>query len=308
MKKLALFAILTYLSTGFMSAQTIPNGGFEDWTANTTGTYAYEMPDFWKTTDSISLAASLGTIHSAIKEGSEIHGGSYAIKLIGWLALGSPVPGAASNGDIDITTQTIIKGTPDTVRHRVLNGFYRYIPIGGDNCYIIATLLKWNSTTSQRDTIAFGQFTTNTASGGLGYSPFTIDMAYNDWTQNPDTMVILLTTSPLLIGSGNFGTVLYVDDLSFTGVVGINGPESIINTVDVYPSPASSMINIHVDLKKIKPLQFNIYDLSGKHIFSDVLEPNDTRVNISQYPAGNYRLNIMDGSTNIYSTTFMISR
>ncbi|HNS11480.1 MAG TPA: T9SS type A sorting domain-containing protein [Bacteroidia bacterium] len=308
MKKITLLTILTFLSISFTNAQVIPNGGFENWTANTTGTYAYEMPDFWKTTDSVSLAFTAGLMHSAVKESSEIHGGSYALKLMAWTAVGSSVPGAASNGDIDVATQTIIKGTPDTVRHRVLNGFYRYIPAGSDDCFIIATLVKWNTLTNMRDTIAYGQFTTNTASGGTGYSPFTIEMSYNDWTQNPDTMVILITTEQLQIGSGTLGTVLYVDDLSFTGVVGIDSPESLINSVDVYPSPAASMINIRVDLRQAKTLQFNIYDIRGRHVYSDVLEPNDTRVNISQFPAGNYRLNIMDGNTKLYSAPFVISR
>ena len=41
-------------------AQDVPNGGFEDWATFTgsgkTGSYNYDLPDFWKTTDSVSMA------------------------------------------------------------------------------------------------------------------------------------------------------------------------------------------------------------------------------------------------------------
>jgi len=308
MKKILLICLSLFISANLLRAQTVPNGGFEDWTANTGGTYAYELPDQWKTTDSASLALTGGVFHSAVKEGSLTHGGSYALKLIGWTTIFGNAPGAASNGDIDITTLSIIKGSADTVRHRTLNGFYIFTPVGGDTCHIIATLVKWNSTTNMRDTIATGEFSTNDATGATAYSPFSVDFNYVNWTDNPDTMVVLILTSRLNIPSGNPGTVLYVDDLSFTGVVGIDDISSNINSVKLYPSPASSTMTIKVDLKQTRPLHFAIYDITGKHVFSDVIEPNETRVDVSNFAAGNYSLHLMDGSKKAYSTSFIISR
>ncbi len=307
MKNSLLISLFIILSCGGISAQTVPNGGFENWTSVTTGTYPFETPDFWKTTDSISLAASLGFVHSVVKEATEVHGGNYALKLTGWSALGSPVPAAASNGDIDIATLSIVKGTPDTVRHAKLNGHFKYIPIGSDTCDVMVSMLKWNSLTNSRDTIGYGKFSTNSATSGTNYSPFEITLDYSS-TDKPDTMVILILTSPLLIGSGHVGTTLYIDDLSFTGVVGIDEVESIINTVELYPSPASSMITIRVDLKKPTPLVYSIYDLQGKYVVSEVLEPFETRVDVSQLPAGNYTLNLMDGTRRAYFTSFLIAR
>lgn len=310
MKKLFIVCLSLFLSANLLTAQTVPNGGFEDWTANTSGTYAYELPDQWKTTDSASLAVTGGIVHSAIKETSLVHGGSYAIKLIGWPTPfpNSNAPGAASNGDIDISTLSIIKGTPDTVRHQKLNGFYIFTPVGGDTCHVIATLVKWNSTTNMRDTIAIGEFSTNDATGTTAYSPFSVDFNYMNWTDNPDTMVVLLLTSRLNVPSGNPGTTLYVDDLSFTGVVGIDDITSNINSVKLYPSPASSIMTIKVDLKQARNLHYAIYDISGKHIFSDVIEPNETRLDVSNFAPGNYSLHLMDGSKKAYSTGFIINR
>lgn len=307
MKKTLLVLLTIILWGAVVSAQTVPNGGFENWTASTTGTYAYELPDSWKTTDSASLAFTFGFSHSAEKD-TFTHGGDYALKLTGWITSLGTVPAAASNGDIDILTLSIIKGSPDTVRHAKLNGFYSYAPVGGDTCYIIVSLMKWNTATSSRDTIGYGQFTANSATPGPGYAPFTVNLAYNSWTEYPDTMVILLLTSPLAIGSGHAGTILYIDDLSFTGVVGIDEVQSNINSVDLFPSPASSTITIRVDLKKTTPLHFNIYDIRGKHVFSDVLEPNETSVDVSHFPVGNYKFQLMDGSKQVYSSSFMINR
>ena len=308
MKKSLLTFIIFTFCTAFVNAQNVPNGSFEDWTPVTTGTYAYELPNSWKTTDSASLALTSGVFHSAVKENTILHDGAFALKLSGWATIFGNAPGAASNGDIDITTLSIIKGTPDTVRHGKLNGFYSFAPLGGDRCFVIATLVKWNSTTNSRDTIAYGEFSTTDPTPAAAYSPFTIEMNYNSWTEHPDTMIILLLTSPLNIPSGTSGTTLYIDGLSFTGVVGINEIASNINSVQLYPSPATSIMTIRVDLKKARPLHYNIYDIRGKHIFSDALEPNETRVDVSNFPPGNYSLNIMDGSEKAYSTTFIINR
>ncbi len=159
-----------------------------------------------------------------------------------------------------------------------------------------------------RDTIGYGEYSASTATSGTNYSPFTINFAYNSWTLFPDTMLILATTSPLAIGSAHAGTVLFIDNLSFTGVVGIDEIASNINSVQVYPSPASSLMTIRVDLKKSTPLVYSIYNLQGKHILSDVLEPYETHVDVSQFPAGNYTLRLKEGTQTAYSTNFMISR
>ena len=308
MKKILFAFLLFCISSSITSAQTVPNGGFEDWTANTTGTYAYELPDQWKTTDSASLALTSGLFHSAVKESSLTHGGSYSLKLIGWATIFGNAPGAASNGDIDITTLSIIKGSADTVRHQKLNGFYIFSPVGGDTCHIIATLVKWNNSTNMRDTIATGAFSTNDATGTTAFSPFSVNFNYSNWTDNPDTMVVLILTSRLNVPSGNPGTSLYVDDLSFTGVVGIDEIASNINSVKLFPSPASSTMTIRVDLKQAQNLQYTIYDIAGKHVFSDVLEPYETRVDVSKFPPGNYSLHLKDGTKTAYSTSFIINR
>jgi len=307
MKKLILTSLLFLFFVSGTFAQAIPNGSFENWTTYTSGSYVFETPDGWKTTDSITLAASAGFMHSAVKESAEVHSGNFALKLIGWTALGSPVPGAASNGDIDIGTLSIVKGTPDTVRHAKLLGQYRFEPIGGDTCYIMVAMMKRNSITNQRDTIGFGQFTASTASGGTGYSPFEIILNYNS-TEKPDSMLIVLLTSPLRIGSGHVNTVLYVDNLSFNGVVGIDEIETNINSVELYPSPASTQMTIRVDLKKPVALIYSVHDVKGKHVISDVLEPYETSVNVSGLPAGNYTLNLLQGNARVYSTNFMINR
>jgi hypothetical protein len=311
MKKLFLVVFSILLSGNYIFAQTIPNAGFEAWTTYNVGAVTYSFPDFWKTTDSISSSLPIGPSHSVVQETAEVNSGSSAMKLIGWTAVTTPAPGAASNGDIDASdlgNLKIIKGTPDTTRHRQLNGFYKYSPVGGDECSVIVTLVKWNSTTNSRDTIAYGEFKTSTATTGAGYSPFSVAMEYNSWTQNPDTMVILILTSPLAIGSGHVGTTLYIDDLEFVGVVGVEEVQSNINSVNIYPSPASTSMTIRVDLKKPTLLHYTIYDIRGKHVFSDVLEPYETRIDVSAFAPGNYNLFLMNGSKKEYSTNFMINR
>lgn len=312
MKTTSLFFALCFGLTVAVQAQNVPNGNFENWTTYTgsssAGPFSYELPDGWKTTDSISMAFTFGFTHSVVKESSEIQSGSFAMKLTGWSALGSPAPAAASNGDIDISTLTIVKGTPDTVRHATLNGHYRFAPVGGDTCYIMVSLLKWNTTSNQRDTIAYGQFQTDQATSGTVYSPFEVTLGYRS-AINPDTMVMLITTSPLMLGSGHAGTVMYVDNIFFSGVVGIDEVSSIFKDIRVYPTPAKEVLHIRAELKSPAQITYRIYDLNGRIMTSDLLEPLETAVDIRQFPAGNYSLQLTDDSNNkLYSTQFPVIR
>lgn len=307
MKKiLYLLSALLCLSGINAFSQGIPNSGFEDWstfTGNSSlGTFTYDLPNNWKTTDSVSYA--FGITHSAVKETSIVHSGSAAIKLSGWSFLGNAAPGAASNGDIDVTTVSIIKGTPDTVRHARMLGYYQFSPVGGDTCFMYCAMMKYNTVTGLRDTIGFGMFSTTSAAGS--YTPFQADISYAS-SATPDSMLILLTTSPLKLGSGHVGTTLYVDDLSFAGVVGVEELSGLIKNVDLYPSPASSVLNIRTELSRAATLTYRIFDSTGKFVSSDLLENGITTVDIRNLENGNYYLQLYtEKNERVYSSLFPV--
>src|SRR5437588_3176387 len=122
MKYLLLLIIIFSFSIQ-SKGQNVPNGDFENWTSYGSGIDIYEKPDYWQTTDSFSI---LQGMHSVTKDSlaADVHSGSYAMRLTPFTYAIFTIPGVASNGTINPTTLTIIGGTPDTVRHAMLSGWY----------------------------------------------------------------------------------------------------------------------------------------------------------------------------------------
>jgi len=296
MKKSILFLIVTYLVSFELKAQNVPNGGFENWTSFG----LYEMPDSWQTTDSISLTQ--GT-HSVTKETVNIHSGTYAMKLTPFTYI-LTIPGTASNGHINYSTLAIEGGTPDTVRHAKLDGWYQFAPVSNDSCTILVTLYKWNSSTSMRDVVGGGAFCTQTAAAT--YTPFEITLDYAS-SSTPDSVLIVVYSSAL--GGSHMGTVLYVDDLSFSGIAGVNELPASVQSIHVYPVPAGNELNVDLALSKKVRSSFVITDVSGRKMISHAMNQSKEKIDISALASGNYFYNLVDdGGNNLSTGKFTVSR
>jgi hypothetical protein len=306
MKKLILlfFVILSYSIKS--NAQNVPNGDFETWLSFGSGLTAYNRPDLWQTTDSFSTYLVTGPQHSVTWETSSVYHGTSAMKLTPFThPLGFTVPGAASNGQINTTTIQIIGGTPDVVRHQTLSGWYQYSPVGGDVSSISVALFKRNGAT--RDTVAKGVFTPSAAVAT--YTQFQINLTYLS-AIDPDSMLITIYGGPVALGAAHTGTVLLVDSLNFSGVVsGVNDIPAVLNSVRVYPVPASNDLTVSVDLKKNIQASFEIVDLNGKRVLIHNMNSNEEKIDISELNNGNYFYNLLDEKANkLSSGKFSVSK
>lgn len=273
----------------------VPNGGFESWT----GFGLYEMPDAWKTTDSLSM--SVGT-PSATKETTDMHGGLYALKLTPFFFVFTNIPGAASNGVINTTTFQIIGGSPDTVRHAKLSGWYKYAPVSGDSCTISVTMYKRNGAT--RDVIGSGIFGTSAATSA--YTPFDVNMNYSS-INTPDSVLISIFSSAM--GSAHLGTTLLIDDLAFSGFVGIHEIPGVVNSLNTFPNPAQNELNVSVDLQKNIRTRFEISDLNGRKVSSFEMKSLNEKFDVSFLVSGNYFYRLADENGNtLGSGKFSISK
>ncbi len=66
------------------------------------------------------------------------------------------------------------------------------------------------------------------------------------------------------------------------------------STIEVYPNPASSYINIDVNADQVSTYQFKLYDMNGRVVKDE--SPNSSsyyRINIEDIPAGVYLLEII---------------
>jgi hypothetical protein len=296
MKLFLLPAVFIFCCLVNSNAQNMPNGGFENWTSFG----FYEQPDSWNTTDSVSLTQGS---HSATKETSDIHGGLYALRLFPFNSIIGTIPGVASNGRLNTATLTFIGGTIDTVRHQTLNGWYKYSPVSNDSCTVNVSLFKWNGPT--KIIIATGVFGTSAATSV--YTPFSITLNYAT-TDRPDSMLVSVYSSAL--GASHIGTVLLVDDFSFSGVVsGINDPSASVQSIHVYPVPAVNTLSVRLDMQRYLHTSFEISDLTGKRVLEHQMNSLSEDIDIHELSNGNYLYHLLDENGNRLSTgKFSISR
>jgi hypothetical protein len=305
MKNILLIAFL-FLTGIFGSIAQVPNGSFENWISYS-GTsiigfpFSGEYPTGWQTSD--SLFQYVSAPHSAVREGTDKCDQLFSIKLTSVTALGTTGPGTATNGVVESPT-LIDKGTPDTTRYQELSGCYKYTPSGSDHGIISAYLLKWNTSTSLRDTVATAILTTNATTG---VTNFQTDFIYRE-IYKPDTMLIILLSSPG-IGNAVDGSTLIVDKVALSGWVGINEANSQIKSVRLFPFPASSQLTVDVDLAHAIRMNYEIMDIAGKKITTDKMQSTTQKIDVSQLAPGNYFITLRDDNgKQLYSGKFSVAR
>lgn len=194
MKKSLLFISMLMAGATSIVAQTIPNAGFESYTAG--------LPTSWGTLKNL-LAGSYAKASAA----GDFNSGLYAIQLVTTNSGGNIYPGIAASKSTATLSGVSAGGFPCTSRPTSLEGFVKYIPTGSDTAIVSVIFTKWNGTS--RDTIGSGLLEIT-----IGYStfgPISAPITFTNF-QNPDTCQIILASSD---ATGVVGSSLYVDDLSF---------------------------------------------------------------------------------------------
>jgi len=305
MKK-ALFLLFVFCAT-VVRAQLIPNPGFENWAA-TSGTnlltvpFTGQRPLEWNTTDSI-IQRFTGPI--SVYAGTDAYSGDSCIHLKTVLVAiaGYKVPGIASNGTLTFIQSPlsfqISGGTPDTSRSRKLIGQYKFSTTGTtDSAKVTVYKLRTDAGTGTQQLIASGVKYFTAADVTSAYTSFEIQLNYQNWTDQPDTCLIILQsgqaegdikTLPVTVG-----TELVIDDLSFTGFVGIEEAPERLTSFDVYPSPASDRLDVAVEAKDASErFNYRILDVAGKKLLEGQLQQGTDRLDVSSLAAGAYFLQLV---------------
>ncbi|MFM2206959.1 MAG: hypothetical protein RL213_934 [Bacteroidota bacterium] len=316
-----LVVLVSFLVVCSSSAQ-ISNGSFEQWRPYAPGSLLGGVPDGWTTSDSLSQSYSGGP--SAF-QGADPHDGSSSIHLkstqITVFIFSLTVPGVATNGNLtgNFTSTSpglrIDKGVPDNVRSRKLLGYYKYAPQGQDSAHVTVLKWKYDAVNQRRDTIAFGQLAlTGQVSS---YQPFEVVLVYRDFANQPDSSIIILNSghlplTPVLSNPAVVqGTEFIVDELSFSGVVGIDElDQAILSSVRLFPTPASDFLNVEV--AAVNPsLRFTcvLTDITGRIMFEKTINQGSERLDVSALPAGNYLMQLLDEDRRIVAARkFSVAR
>ncbi len=276
---LALAFILVFT---IAKSQTIPNSGFEDWTSMGT----YNNPNSWSTLNDMTAAAGTFT---CVKGTPGVAGSSY-VKLVSQSVPGIGIAsGIAVCGTVDWITLQPTSGFPFSGRPQSLNGQWQYMASGADQGFIGVALTQWNNTTMIRDTVAFAYSPLTGMS--MMWANFSIPLTYLTGG-DPDSCIIALSASCANGTAAAANSYLYVDDLSFAGVVaGIN--EIGMSAITISPNPASDVLAVDLSSINEKVTSIEIFNIEGRLMKSEnpVSSKNITIV-IDDLPKGNYVLKI----------------
>jgi hypothetical protein len=261
MKK-SLLSILSALFTTLVFAQ-IPNGDFETWTNQG----SYSDPNGWVTTNALS---QLGNPKSVFQS-SDAHSGLSACE-VEVVKITTKFPGVFIpdyTGSLFTGNQVGLSynyGFPYTGKPTKLGFWYKYNARNGDTATVVVATTRWNSSTSQRDTIAVGYGLMKDSVGV--YTKNEIMLYVFDSINSPDSAVIIISASTIF--ATHEGAKLILDDLAFEGGnVGLNTVASNY-AFEVYPNPASKGgVNIVLD-NVTKDATIVITDVNGKIVFKEI--------------------------------------
>lgn len=205
MKKLILF-IVPFVFFYKLNAQTVPNGGFENWATE----YYFDEPNFGLTSN---LQSYYSTFTGNVQKSSDAYAGSYAARLVTVSNNTDTIPGLIFLGTPN--GPNLQGGIPINVRPDSLKCYAKFNIQPNDTAYIV---------------IAFKKFGISTPVGGVqlvftgvqnNYQAYTAAINWVDATTVPDSLVGFFSSSSINAQYPPVpGSELLLDNIGFTGVVG----------------------------------------------------------------------------------------
>ena len=271
-----------------LSAQNIPNAGFESWligqviletedwrssnfyTFNQFGIYSVN-PDFVDVTEGFASARLSTSILDTL--------GPFAAYLVS----GSPVMDQIT-GEVDIMSG----GTPFPYRPTKMIGKYKYESDSPfeDFGQAHVILKKYNNATGERDTIGYGQNVLLNPT--TGFQTFEVAIQYMVPDVTPDSVIVILySTNP---NAPNTGAELWVDDLSFEIITNVSEMDEVLD-VKIFPNPFREFIKI--EIVTLEKGHLDLVDINGRKVSSEILNVGSQVIEIETeaLSAGSYFIN-----------------
>jgi hypothetical protein len=204
MKK-KLLSIFAFLTAGLAFGQTIPNGGFENWT-----TTQYEEPTGFQTSNSKNNGPQ--NPGNVIKT-TDAHHGQYAIQLNTVLIGGDTSFAYFANGDPGQNPPQ--GGIPYAQKPTGIRFYYKSNIVGTDSAIVLVMFKKAGA--------SIGNYFYKIGASQSSYTLFSQSFSL---TTTPDSVVFGMASSNAFNSKGIPGNMFQVDSISFTGVTqpaGFNG-------------------------------------------------------------------------------------
>jgi hypothetical protein len=248
---------------------------------------------------------------SVFKDSTTVHSGSYSCKIVsvkltntsyGYLQPYYPhdTVGIILLGQISGTTFNL--GAPFTHRLTSLSFWYQYTPGTGatghpDTAYCEVVL------SHMHHTLGAGYLTMNAAAS---WTQANVNLLYDSASGAPDTILAFISSSSLFKPA--VGSVLIVDGVSVAVSTGLDEISKQAATVEVYPNPASSQVNLRISTES-HAYTAKIFDVTGKEIGTYSIKNNVASINTEAYNQGLYICQVIDKDGNlIHVSKFSVVR
>lgn len=307
-KKILFAAAFTF--TG-MSAFAQSNGGFESWAS----TFSEPQEPVGWITANVFASPFVSTLNptSAYKDSlGNKFAGSYAMKLKTVVLVNNPDPttipdtiGVAIEGSVTLFPSfAIVDRIPYTARPNAIHFAAKYTPNGLDTSWVYMELTKWNTSLMRRDTIGFMGMMIPPSSNFVVYTPPIIYYT-NHMNQFPDSLALAFSSSSNYTPKP--GSLLWADDIYFTGWNGVQDLSSASISLSAFPNPAKEMITISTDAENAASLK--VFDCIGKTIGTFEMNNGTYGLNTSMFMPGNYFYSVIDkNGTVLGGNTFTITK
>lgn len=204
MKKTLPLLLLFCIACLKANAQSsIPNSGFENWNSS-----SYQVPANYTETSNIRAFEKASTFN--VVKTTDSYNGSFAVKLTSLATVEDTIGGILCNGsNINGPDPSLWKGgIPYNQQPTGIKGYYKYNVATADSA-LIGLVFKKSGTV-----LAFNFYKL----GGLHneYTPF--EFAIPSLGTDPDSLIFITTSSDLIKSNGMPGSILTLDNISFTGV------------------------------------------------------------------------------------------
>ena len=237
-----LFRLLLTLGLGCLAlaparAQAVANGGFETWAARN----GVDSPTGWLTTDDVVLSAfGLPLATGSFSKTTDAHSGTYAARLETKTTLLGALPGAVGSGTKVGPNIALPGGIPFTSRPAMLQFYYKLSgpqpTVAANGAFAQVLLTRTVNGTAQPVAAAQQLLTTLTSTYVLVQVPLTYVSS-----AAPDSMRLAFSSGVIPSATGGtatVGTVLQIDDVSFTGTATATRNAALEAAVSVYPNPS----------------------------------------------------------------------
>lgn len=283
MKRFTQTFILMVLVLGLsVSAQVIPNAGFETWEANLTGG---QQPQGWQALMNSSVAANVVEVDG--------YGGGSAAQLVA-----TEIPGLGVMSPLLISEFFIVDQ-----KYAKLKGYLKSAPQGNDTLYIIVGMYSGND-----DLVGAGvAFVKQEISD---FTEFSINIFY-EGDETPEQCLISFTAGKF-DGTATEGSAFVIDELSLSELASVNELSPVFSDVgEAYPSPAISKISIPFELNEPDELEIVIFDVAGRLIYSQAkqlyeLGNHEFTVLTDDFQSGTYVYSIVPSDGKSVTGKFMV--